>query len=818
MSHLNESIGNFRLLKKTENGILITAENATAEINIFSEHIFQININKKSSEKSPKQAEKETFRIHSYAVIQKPAETKYKIAESKEKIEISTKALRLVIKKNPVRLSFYSLSANDNSGEGTLLNEDDSFGTSWIGNEVTTYKKLQPDEKFIGLGEKNGSLNRRGSRFSNWNTDKWAYSIDFDPLYLSTPFFIGILKNAAYGLFLDNTRKTDFDFASANERFSSFSADDGPMNYYFIHHEKVADIISSYTWLTGRMELPPLWSLGFQQCRYSYYPDAEVLTLAQTFREKNIPCDSIYLDIHYMDDYKVFSWHPSRFSDPKKLVADLKDKGFNLIVILDPGVKREKGYNIYEEGTKQKHFVTFPNGDEYVGQVWPGWSCFPDFTNEKTRLWWGEKVKTLSSIGIEGFWNDMNEPTAFGKHIPDMIEFFNEGEKTTHKEAKNVYGMQMARATYEGAKKHLKGNRPFSLTRAGYSGVQRYSAVWTGDNVSSDEHLLSGVRLLNSMGLAGVPFCGCDVGGFAGDATPELYARWIAVGAFSPLFRAHSMVNTRDAEPWSFGEEVEDIARNYIKLRYCLMPYIYAAFFEASQNGLPVQRSLAIDFANDDKIYDDSFQNQYLFGNSLLVAPMTSLKEIAKIYLPEGKWYDFFTDSCYEGKQEIFLEAKKEKLPIFVKAGSIIPMQSDVLHLKEKPKDVLFVHFYPGADGMFEYFEDDGISFKYQKGFYYKRKISYQQLDNKIIFDKAEGKIDSHFKRVKLIFHGNGIAIHEISRNGKKIKVKTEHVNFLEHSPKFGYFQIETQESMTVKNLKTVEFEHSADKMIVEWD
>ncbi len=820
MSHINESIGNFKVLKKTESGILITAENAEAEINIFSDNIFQININKNSSAKLPKQNEKKASGSHSYAVIQKPIETKYKIAENKDKIEISTKALRLVIKKNPIRLSFYSLSASaeGNSGEGILLNEDDAFGTSWLGTEVTTYKKLQPDERFIGLGEKNGSLDRKGSRFTNWNTDHWAYPVNADPLYLSTPFFIGILKNSAYGIFLDNTHKTDFDFASANERFSSFSADDGAMNYYFIHHEKVADIISSYTWLTGRMELPPLWSLGFQQCRYSYYPESEVYTLVKTFRDKDIPCDAVYLDIHYMDDYKVFSWHPIRFPNPQKLVDDLKKKGVNLIVILDPGVKRLKGYNIYDEGTKQNHFVKFPNGDEYVGQVWPGWSCFPDFTNEKTRKWWGEKLKTLSDIGIEGFWNDMNEPTAMGKHLPNLLEFHNEGEKTTHKEAKNIYGMQMSRATYEGAKKNLKDRRPFSLTRAGFSGVQRFSAVWTGDNVSSDEHLLSGVRLLNSMGLAGIPFCGCDVGGFAGEASPELFARWIAVGAFSPLFRAHSMINTRDAEPWSFGEEVEDIARNYIKLRYRLMPYIYAAFYEASQNGLPVQRSLAIDFSNDGKIYDDSFQNQYLFGKSLLVAPITSAKDIAKIYLPEGIWFDFFTDICYDGKQEIFLDAKIDKLPLFVRGGSIIPMQGSVLHLKEKPEKVLFIHIYPGADGTFEYYEDDGSTFKYQNGFFHKRKISFQQKNKKIIFEKAEGKLDTHFKRVKIIFHGNGISTNELVINGKKIKAKTEHINFLEPSAKFDYFPLAMQEPMTIKNLKTIEFDNSTDKIIVEWE
>lgn len=815
MNHLSESIGNFVSAKKNESGLFISAQNASCTVQIYSENIFRINIEKG-------QTASENF---SYAVIQTPLKIKFNITEKKDKIEISTGSLKLIISKFPLRFSFYSLCLKSPSKKNNeiLLNEDDAFGTSWIGTEVTTYKKLQEGEKFVGLGEKNGNLNRRGEKYTHWNTDQFAYPINHDPLYCSTPFYIGIHNHSSYGIFLDNTHKTEFDFGSSNERFSSFSAANGSMDYYFVHHPSIADIIKSYTWLTGRMELPPSWSLGFQQCRYSYYPESEVLNIAKTFREKDIPCDGIYLDIHYMDEYKVFTWHPSRFPHPEKLITALKKMGFNLIVIIDPGVKREAGYDVYEEGKKQNHFVKFPNGDEYVGQVWPGWSCFPDFTSAKTRKWWGQKIKLLTDAGVEGFWNDMNEPTALGKHLPDLIEFLFEGERANHKKAKNIYGMQMARATFEGAKMGLN-KRPFSLTRAGFSGVQRYSAVWTGDNVSSDEHMLAGVRLLNSMGLAGISFCGYDVGGFAGEASPELFARWITIGAFSPLFRCHSMINTRDAEPWSFGEEVEDIARNYIKLRYRLFPYIYSSFYESTQNGVPIQKSLVVDFFDDEKIFHPDFQNQYLFGKNILVAPLESRQEIAKIYLPgekssegNGGWYDFFTDAFYKSGQEIYSAAKKEKLPVFVKSGSIIPMQSCVPDLKKKPLDVLFLHLYLGSDGDFEYYEDDGSTFQYQQENYYKRKITFSQKGKKILFEIPRGKYRSCFKTIKLLLHGFEKTPEVFLVNGQRERAKPESFKFFEPVHHFDYFPKQSEDPMVLENIPALEIENFSEKFEILW-
>ena len=329
----------------------------------------------------------------------------------------------------------------------------------------------------------------------------------------------------------------------------------------------------------------------------------------------------IYIDIHYMDNYKVFTFDPVRFPEPEKMTSELKEMNFKTIVILDPGIKIEKGYPVYDEGVKKGYFIKYPDGENYSGEVWPGWSHFPDFTNPKVRDWWAEKLKFYTDKGIDGFWNDMNEPAAWGQCLPDLMEFDYDGAVTTHKQAHNIYGMQMARSTQQGAKQMNKGLRPFTLNRAAYAGIQRYTASWTGDNVASDEHMLCGVRLLNSLGLSGVAFSGYDVGGFANDASPALFAKWIILGAFSPLFRCHSMINSKSAKPWAFGEEVEEISRNYIGLRYRLLPYIYSAFYESSQTGMPVVQSLAIGHTYDAKIYEPAYQNQYylvpLFNTSV---------------------------------------------------------------------------------------------------------------------------------------------------------------------------------------------------------
>ncbi|HET9487540.1 MAG TPA: TIM-barrel domain-containing protein, partial [Chryseosolibacter sp.] len=474
--------------QKEISGISGTAEHGRFLVTIYQASIFRIQLTRD-----------DFFEDFSYSVIASPGRVEWDAQDDGQVIRLTTTRLVLVIKKNPLTFHF-----EDHQGE--IINQDEeAFGTTWIGEQVTTYKKLQEGERFIGLGEKTGPLDRRGFGYTNWNTDNFGYTAGSDPLYCSTPFYIGIHHQLCYGIFFDNTHKTFFNFGASNDRFASFSADTGEMNYYFMHGNAVSDILEQYTFLTGRMEMPPLWSIGYQQCRYSYYPDKEVINVANTFREKDIPADAIVFDIHYMEQYKIFTWSKKDFSDPASLLAQLRQLGFNVVVMCDPGIKVEKDYHAYEDGIKEDVFIKYPDGSPYTGQVWPGWCHFPDFTKPATRAWWKDQFRDYVSQGINGYWNDMNEIATWGNMLPENIEMDFEGEKSTLRRGRNIYGFQMARSTYEGTKALMDNRRPFNLTRSGFSGIQRYAAVWTGDNVAYDEHMMLGVRLVTSMGLTGIP-------------------------------------------------------------------------------------------------------------------------------------------------------------------------------------------------------------------------------------------------------------------------------------------------------------------------
>ena len=732
-----KTIGNITNFKLNGQTVSINTENAFAALTVYSANMIRVRIDQ--------QKLKEDF---SYAVVATPSKTNVKLSSDDKQLTILTDSLKAVIQKKPFSVSFYTL-------DDQLINKDETGLTvSWVAQEVTAYKTMQEGERFIGLGEKTGDLDRRGNGYTNWNTDVYGYDASRDPMYTTIPFYIGIHHDLNYGIFLDNTFQSDFNFGASNDRFSSFAARGGEMNYYFIYHKKLADIISSYTVLTGRMKMPPLWSLGYQQNRYTYYPDTEVLRVAETLREKKIPADGITLDIHYMDRYQLFTWNKERFPDPVKMTNRLKELGFKTTVIVDPGIKIEPGAAAYERGLKEDVYIKYSDGKNYAGQVWPGWCYFTDFTSEKGRAFWRREVKFFADNGVSGIWNDMNEIATWGQKMPSSVVFDFEGRKVSHLEAHNVYGSLMARTSYEGAKA-ATNERPFILSRSGYAGLQRYTAIWTGDNRSEDEHMLLGIRLMNSLGLSGLPFTGMDIGGFIGTPTAALYARWIEVGSFFPYFRNHSALNTKSAEPWTFGEDVTEISRNYISLRYKLMPYLYSTFYEATQNGLPVVRSLAIENTFDKNIYNPAFQNQFTLGRSILVVPVESNKNFAKIYFPKGKWYDLYNDATEEGGKEKIIELRLEKLPVYVKESSIIPMQTLVQSTIIQPADTLMIHVYKGSESnTYVYYEDDGKSFENEKGAFYKRNIIYNGAGDQLVFERAEGLSTSKFNNIALILHG----------------------------------------------------------------
>jgi len=745
-------LGNADSVTERDNSLLIKTAEAEAHVWVYSDTIIRICVTRNGKEPD-----------ESFAVIEKPLDN-FTWQKLYDTIEVDTSTLKLVIDLHPLRFNFFTADGKPLSGD------DPRFGINWQAERVINYRKLYPDEKFLGLGEKAGDLDRRGCNYVNWNTDAAMHTITTDPLYKTFPFFIALHSGLSYGLFFDNTHKSYFDFgATTDEQMSWFGADGGDMNYYFFGAQGLRNIIEDYTWLTGRMEMPPLWSLGYQQCRWSYMSAQEVLDVAKKFRERDIPADVMYCDIDYMDGYKIFTWNKKTFPDPKKMIDELKKMDFRLVTIVDPGIKIEEGYKQYKEGVARGYFATYPNGELYVGSVWPGRCHFPDFFNEEVRDWWGAAFEALTDPGVEGFWNDMNEPAAWGQNMPWLVKF---GERFMP-EVRNAYGMQMSRGTYDGTKRILKGKRPFILTRAAYCGIQRYSAIWTGDNAATDEHMLFGQRLVNSLGLAGMSMIGVDIGGFMGNPTPELMVRWNSLGPYVPMFRNHAALGMSMREPWQWGDKYEQIIKKDIEHRYKLLPYIYSGFYESTQTGLPLARTLAIDYTSDENIYDRRFQNQFLFGDSILVAPVISTAEMAEVYLPAGDWYRLSSDQKFSGNQTVAVVSPLTDLPVFIKAGGIVPMQNVVQSTNEPGDGILQIHVWNGNDpNSFVYYEDDGTTYSYQQGAYYKRTITFNPQAKEVSLSAVEGSHPSKYSKLCLVWHGfEGLADVEVDNGDGLIAI-----------------------------------------------
>lgn len=586
-------------------------------------------------------------------------------------------------------------------------------------------KKCLPEENFFGLGDKSGNMNLRGRKFQNWNTDAYSFGWDQDPLYRTIPFYIGVHQAVSYGIFFDNTFRSYFDFGNENHDKTSFWADGGELQYYYIHGPHMMDVLKRYQTLTGTHQLPPKWALGFHQCRWSYYPENKVREIAENFRANQIPCDAIYLDIDYMDGYRCFTWNKKYFPDPKKMIKDLLNIGMKTVVMIDPGIKVDDNYWVFKEGKENNYFCR--RSDDYFmeGHVWPGRCQFPDFTNPTVREWWGGLYKELVELGVAGVWNDMNEPAVFGTGtFPNDVRHDYDGYRGSHRKAHNVYGMQMVRSTYDGLKKLMRNKRPFTITRAGYSGMQRYACVWTGDNVATWEHLKLGNIQCQRMSISGVPFCGTDIGGFSGEPDGELFTRWIQLGTFSPFMRAHSAGDTAEREPWSFGEPFTAINRKFIELRYRLMPYIYSVFWEHYKHGFPILRPLAM--LEQENISNHFRQDEFTFGDKILVCPVLEQGATSRtVYLPKGQWYNFWTHELLNGENEFNINAPLEEMPLFVRAGAVIPEYPVMQYVDEKPIEELWLNIYYANYEVNSFlFEDHGDTFAYEQEIYLEKKFS----------------------------------------------------------------------------------------------
>jgi alpha-glucosidase len=536
---------------------------------------------------------------------------------------------------------------------------------------------------------------------------------------------------SSFGVIFDSTWKAEL----TCEDKITFTSIGPAFPVIVIERNSPAAVISELANLTGHITLPPRWSLGYQQCRYSYDPDARVREIADNFRRRQIPCDVVWMDIDYMDAYRIFTFRNDEFPDPDGLNRYLHDRGFHSVWMIDPGVKIDPGYDIYDSGTKADVWIKDFDGRTLEGKVWPGPVVYPDFTRPDTRAWWANLYAKFIARGVDGVWNDMNEPADFDTPdwtIPEDSTHRGGGEIAPgpHRRYHNVYGMLMASATREGILKARPDKRPFVLTRANFLGGQRYAATWTGDNASREEHLEMSIPMSLTLGLSGQPFNGPDIGGFAENASAELWARWIGLGAFYPFSRGHAVKGSNNKEPWAFGPAVESTARIALDRRYRLVPYLYTLFQESTRDGLPVMRP---DFFIDPRNHDlRGEQGSFTLGSDLLIVPRWS----AEPHLPKADWRDF---SLVDGD-----EKDANQPSVRIRAGSIVPLGKVIQNTNENSFDPLTLVISLDARGQAsgQLYEDDGDGWAYQKGNYLLTTYHAAQNGDKVdvTVARAEGR------------------------------------------------------------------------------
>ncbi len=662
------------------------------------------------------------------------------IVEAAGEVSLATSAATAYLSLDPLRIRF-----TDQTGR-TFAADDPELGMGWftatreapvvdlaghsaaLGMPVRMYKQHLAGEHYFGCGERTGELNKTGSQQLFWNIDPpRGHTALQNNLYASIPFTLVLAEGQAWGLFLDSATRVEFDLAHDDPQRAWFGAASGDLIYYVFCGPTSQEVLARYTDLTGRTPLPPLWAVGYGQSRFSYETAEEVRDVARTFRERDIPCDTLYFDIDSLDGYRVFTWNQIGFPDPEGLLAELREMGFHAVSIVDAGLKVDDHYSVYTEGRARDLFCKTPEGNDYLNAVWPGICTFPDFTNPETRTWWGDEHRPLIDAGVDGIWCDMNEPGLFmppNSTMPPDVVHPGDGKARLHIQVHNAYGSLMAQATREGLLRLRPERRPFVISRSGYAGIQRHALLWTGDNSSTWEHLTMSVSQLQNLGLSGVGWSGVDIGGYYGDTNGELLARWTEFGIFQPFARNHSEKTTRRQEPWLFGEPYESVSRAMLKLRQRLLPYLYTLFEECHRTGAPILRPLFWAFPEDTATY--SMDDEFMCGDALLVAPVTRPGlEYRHVYLPAGSWVHHWTGTRVDGPAHILAHAPLGQPAIYVRANTAVPLWPEMNYVGQQEADPLTFVLYPSeGSGTSTFYEDAGDGYEYLHGSFARRAIS----------------------------------------------------------------------------------------------
>jgi alpha-glucosidase len=637
--------------------------------------------------------------------------------------------------------------------DGSPMLSDSTNSVIWdeTTGKIIATKEARSNEHFFGLGMYGGPIDRTGRTFVMRNTDNSGYGEFTQPLYQSYPFYYGIHDGKAYGLFLDNPAFPFFDMNSSGDGKVLFGAESGELNYYIIAGPEPADVAGAYARLTGCNPLPPKWSLGYHHSHYGWNSEEQITNIAAQLRAQDFPCDTLWFDIDYMDEFHHFTWNPTNFPDVTGMHARLGQMGFHRVVINEPCLLQTDP--LWGFMSASGYLVKGTNGQSLVDSIWFGDVSFIDYSNSEARDWYKEQLKTFLSLGISGLWLDLNEPA--NNFMPDAVYSF-DGDSRSDLEARNIYALIEAKMAYAAETELRTNTRPWNFSRSGHSGIQRYSHTWSGDAPSTWDSLRVAVQMSISMGLSGQNQFGHDTGGFLGSPSGELFTRWLEFSCFTPLFRNHSMNTSDPREPWSFGEPYTAVIRQIIKQRYEFLPYIYTLFEEASRTGLPVLAPALFYAAGDQNAY--AADSEYLFGPNLLVAPIFAEGSTNRsVYLPAGSdWVNFWTDELFPGGTNVTVAAPLGQIPLFVRKGGIL-VRGPVTDYVDAPVDpFLRLDIYPQGNTAFTLYEDDGKSFDYKNGAFARTEIrsEWEGEGGKVHLEKVSGDFELPPRPVIFTIHG----------------------------------------------------------------
>jgi alpha-glucosidase len=774
------SLGSLTQVDALPNGIALHAGQATEVITALRGNVLRVRVS--PTGKLPEDS--------SWAVLESARQSSVPVEQVRraDAVGFRTPAMQVLAQRNNLMLTFLD-------AQGQVIQQD-ARPVCYIGKSFTIMRRMPADEHYFGLGDKTGPLDRRGQAFTMWNTDSYRFQESTDPLYKSIPFFMTFRAGTAVGVLLDNTWRSNFNFGRGIQNMYTFGAVNGPLNYYVFLGPAPRKVVETYAWLTGKPLLPPRWALGYQQSRYTYSPEARLLQVARRLRADRIPADALYLDIGFQYHNRPFTVNKKLFPDFPGMVKELHQMHFHLVTITDMHIAKapDQGYAPYDSGMAKNVFVHNPDGSVFSGVVWPGLCVFPDFTQARVRRWWGTLYRGFVADGVDGFWNDMNEPSVFNtpsRTIPaDAIDHIQEPgfapRTATQAEIHNIYGMENSRATYDGLLRLRPNQRPFVLTRATFAGGQRYALTWTGDDSSTWNHLRLQSFMLENLGLSGFSFAGADVGGFAGTPPADLLTRWMEVAAFEPIDRDHTELGTGNQEPWVGGAAQEAIRRHFIDQRYRLMPYFYTVSEESSVTGLPMMRPIFLNFPDAAKDghpidIDPGAQGEFMVGGDLLIddSPYPEEPDAYTVEFPTAVWYDYWTGKRVQGSPApkpkpddaglgvpsspaslvpltLNVVPTLDTIPVFVRGGAIVPMQPLTQYTSETPQGPLTLRVYEGPDCRGHLYLDDGESFDYQHGDDLRMQFTCAQTPEglQVKISPHEGTYPAWWKQIRLQVYG----------------------------------------------------------------